>query len=152
MLSLGRVYDVYINKHLLIVSGFLLAVLAIGGKTWDDSNTRLFGKITRRGRVSLFILFLSLGLGKAKEVVNNKNDKKKDITIKIIKRELSETKKTLKESHEVISELNHNITQTPSTLVEFEKSAWFDLWGGRFSNALDKYSRALSIKYLLNIE
>src|SRR5712664_4260549 len=59
--------DLLINV-LLVASGFVGAVMAIGGKTWVETNVPLHKRITPRGWIAGSCLVVTLILGIVKEV------------------------------------------------------------------------------------
>jgi hypothetical protein len=61
---------VLINVVLLAL-GFVGTLAAFGGETWKKGDEPLLNRVTRRGWLSLFCLFLALTLGITKEVRNS---------------------------------------------------------------------------------
>ena len=59
--------EISINIILLLL-GFIGAIIAIGGDTWLEGNQTFFKRITLRGWLSIIILFLTLSLGTFKEI------------------------------------------------------------------------------------
>ena len=130
---------------LLLISAFLLAILAIGGETWQKSESKASGNLTFRGWGAIAVLLLSLGIGIAKEYFLALEEDSLKARNASMLMELRDTKMNLENAKEEISELIDLLTNTPSNIEIYEQSGWRQIWEKKFSEALDTFSRGIEL-------
>lgn len=73
---------------LLSILGLIATLSAFGGKTWKEGQDLLIKRITKRGYISLFCLFLTFSIAVYKELHTNKIIDQKDLKIDKLQSEI----------------------------------------------------------------
>ncbi len=111
--------DVGINIVLLL-AGFIGAIVAIGGDTWHKGEGSIIKRITNRGWLSIFILSLTLSLGVVKEFRSHQSQKDLVVSRQLAEKKLKEATASLLTSQASLSEANNRLEKAQRSLSSIE--------------------------------
>jgi len=113
--------DTLINLSLLIC-GFLGALAAFGGKTWNETEQPLLNRVTKRGWLSLGLLLLALIIGMVKELRANSAVREEAAKRANLERELRDTTEKLRTANAKLSELTPRVQSIPRQVYSLGQS------------------------------
>lgn len=111
--------DIAINI-ILLLAGFVGAIVAIGGDTWHKGEESLLKRITNRGWLSIFILSLTLSLGVVKELRSLESQKELVASRELAEKKLDEATTSLLTSQQGLAEANQKLEKAQQSLASIE--------------------------------
>lgn len=109
--------DVAINL-ILLLAGFIGAIVAIGGDTWHKGEESILRRITNRGWLSIFILALTLSLGIVKEFRFNENEKNLVTSRKLAEEKLEKATASLIEANHKLENVQRSLSSIEPDILE----------------------------------